>query len=295
MDFGEYDEKVNQLNDVTKDYMEKAQAKKDEAIEKLKGLGETYETIAGGILGGSTIFNEVTGGNHGLYTLTKKIGGDIMDKGVKQTAQDLFQNTKTSVQNFLGRNPALKGMNDLDLQSKHQLATKNLKRAQEIANNEELPDETRAIAQNASEKLEPIQKNLTNELENRNIVPMEDRGQPAQPAQEDDDDADADDDAGAGADADEGAQAGVRAGAGGVEAEAEGLTGGLADMGLGETVGAGLDATGILAPIGLAIQVGTVLGTAIEGLEDLFGANKKSDEAAPPPPKLAQVQYSPNV
>ena len=59
-----------------------------------------------------------------------------------------------------------------------------------------------------------------------------------------------------------------------------------------EAAGAGLDATGILAPIGVVVGLGGAIYSVVQGLEDLFGDSSSSDPPAPPAPPTQQIQLA---
>lgn len=65
------------------------------------------------------------------------------------------------------------------------------------------------------------------------------------------------------------------------------------DVGL-ETAGTALDATGVLAPLGAAIQIGTVIGTAIDGLVDLFKSHHQKEQE-PDYSGIAIPQFNPGL
>ena len=62
----------------------------------------------------------------------------------------------------------------------------------------------------------------------------------------------------------------------------EDIGAGLAELGTEEAVGAALDSTGILAPLGIAIGIGGGVASLVEGFKDLFGSSDHEDPPKPP-------------
>ena len=71
----------------------------------------------------------------------------------------------------------------------------------------------------------------------------------------------------------QGASTAVKAGVAGASESAEGVVGSIAGGAVGDEIGGALTASGILAPLGGLIMLGSTLGTAIEGIKDLFEAH----------------------